>query len=367
LGHPGGEKRRTENMALISMRQLLDHAGENGYGMPAFNITNLETLQAVMEAADKTNSPVLLQASRSARKYMDDVLLKHMILGVAERYPHLPVVMHLDHGNELSTCLSAMEMGFTSVMMDGSLKADAKTPSDYDYNVEVTKSVVEIAHARGVSVEGELGVLGSLETGEGEKEDGHGFEGKLSKKELLTDPDQALDFVSKTGVDALAVAIGTSHGAYKFSRRPDGDVLAMDVIEAIHKKLPDTHLVMHGASTIPDDLQALINDHGGNIAPTFGVPLSEVERGIKSGVRKINIDTDNRMAFTGSARKYLMDNKSSFDIRSMLKAGRDRSIALCIERNERFGCAGMADKIKPLTLNQMADRYVSGVTKTKVA
>ncbi|HHG89699.1 MAG TPA: fructose-bisphosphate aldolase class II [Devosia sp.] len=347
-------------MALISLRQLLDHAGENGYGMPAFNITNLETLQSVMQAADKTNSPVLLQASRSARKYVDDIFIKHMFMAAAERYPHLPVCVHLDHGNELSTCMSAMELGFTSVMMDGSLMADAKTPSNFDYNVSETSAVVEMAHARGVSVEGEIGVLGSLETGEGEKEDGHGFEGKLEKKQLLTDPEEAKAFVEATGVDALAVAIGTSHGAYKFSRRPSGDILAMDLIDEIHASLPNTHLVMHGASTIPEDLQALINDHGGDIPTTFGVPLEEVERGIKNGVRKVNIDTDIRMAMSGSMRKFLTENRSTFDLRAILQPGRERVVALCAERNERFGCAGMADKIRPLTLPQMADRYAAG-------
>ncbi len=347
-------------MALISLRQLLDHAGENGYGMPAFNITNLETLQSVMQAADKTNSPVLLQASRSARKYVDDIFIKHMFMAAAERYPHLPVCVHLDHGNELSTCMSAMELGFTSVMMDGSLMADAKTPSDYDYNVSETKAVVEMAHARGVSVEGEIGVLGSLETGEGEKEDGHGFEGKLEKKQLLTDPQEARSFVEATGVDALAVAIGTSHGAYKFSRQPSGDILAMDLIDEIHALLPNTHLVMHGASTIPQDLQALINDNGGDIPTTFGVPLQEVERGIKNGVRKVNIDTDIRMAMSGCMRKFLSENRSTFDLRAILQPGRERVVTLCSERNERFGCAGMADKIRPLTLPQMADRYAAG-------
>jgi len=354
-------------MALITLRQLLDHAAEHGYGMPAFNITNLETLQAVMVAADKTGSPVLLQASRSARNYVDDVFLKHMFKAAIERYPHLPVCVHLDHGNELQTCLSAMENGFSSVMMDGSLLADAKTPSDFDYNVEVTASVVELAHARGVSVEGEIGVLGSLETGEGEKEDGHGFEGKLGKEQLLTDPAEAEAFVHATGVDALAVAVGTSHGAYKFSRRPDGDILAMNVIEEIHARLPATHLVMHGASTVPQDLQDLINSHGGEIPSTFGVPLDEVERGIRHGVRKVNIDTDIRMAMSGSMRKYLDENRSSFDIRAILKPGRDRTIALCVERFERFGAAGMATRIKPSSLHAMADRYAAGLFRTKVA
>lgn len=354
-------------MALISLRQLLDHAAENGYGMPAFNITNLETLQAVMQAADKTGSPVLVQASRSARKYVDDIFIKHMFAAAIERYPHIPVCVHLDHGNELSTCLSAMELGFSSVMMDGSLMADAKTPSDYAYNADVTREVVQLAHARGVSVEGEIGVLGSLESGEGEKEDGHGFEGKLGKDKLLTDPEEAARFVRDTGVDALAVAVGTSHGAYKFTRLPDGDILAMNVIEAIHQRLPDTHLVMHGASTVPQDLQALINENGGNIPATFGVPLSEVERGIKHGVRKINIDTDIRMAMTGSMRKFLTDNKSSFDLRAVVKPGTDRTVALCVERFEAFGCAGMAQKIRPLPLALMADRYVAGQLRTVAA
>ncbi len=354
-------------MALITLRQLLDHAGENGYGMPAFNITNLETLQSVMVAADETNSPVLLQASSTARKYIGDHFLSHMFMAAVETYPHLPVCLHLDHGNQLSTCMSAMDMGFTSVMMDGSLEADAKTPSEYEYNVSETASVVEVAHARGISVEGELGVLGSLETGTGEKEDGHGFEGMLARNQLLTDPLEALDFVKATDVDALAVACGTSHGAYKFSRRPSGDILAMDVIEQIHAKLPNTHLVMHGASTVPQYLQDLINQHGGDIPQTFGVPLEEVERGIKSGVRKINIDTDIRMAMSGSMREFLQNNQSSFDIRAILKPGKARVVTLCKERNERFGCAGQADKIKPLTLVQMADRYAAGILTYRAA
>jgi len=288
-------------------------------------------------------------------------------LAAAERYPHLPVCVHQDHGNELSTCMSAMELGFSSVMMDGSLLADAKTPSDFDYNVSETGSVVEIAHARGVSVEGEIGVLGSLETGTGEKEDGHGFEGKLDKDKLLTDPVEARDFVNATGVDALAVAIGTSHGAYKFSRRPDGNVLAMDQIDKINSLLPDTHLVMHGASSVSQDLQDLINEHGGDIEQTFGVPLEEVERGIRSGVRKINIDTDIRMALSGSMRKFFHENPSVFDLRAIIAPGRERVVALCAERNEHFGCAGMAARIKPLTLSQMAERYTGGVLRSAVA
>lgn len=350
-------------MALITLRQLLDHAGEHGYGMPAFNITNLETLQAVMAAADNTNSPVLVQASRSARGYVGDIFIKHLFLAAIERYPHLPVCVHLDHGNDVSTCSSAMELGFSSVMMDGSLEADAKTPSNYAYNVDVTSSVVDVAHVRGVSVEGEIGVLGSLETGEGEKEDGHGFEGKLDVGQLLTDPEEAQSFVRETQIDALAVAIGTSHGAYKFSRRPSGNILAMNLIEKIHQRLPNTHLVMHGASTIPEELQDLINEYGGHIPETFGVPLEEVERGIKTGVRKVNIDTDIRMAMTGSMRKFLDENRSSFDMRAILKPGRERTIKLCAERFERFGSAGMADKIKPIALNVMADRYAGGMLR----
>ncbi len=354
-------------MALITLRQLLDHAGEYGYGMPAFNITNLETLQAVMIAADKVESPVLVQASRSATNYVDPIFLKHMFAAAIERYPHIPVCVHLDHGNELSTCLDAMNLGFSSVMMDGSLMADAKTPSSYEYNVAETAKVVRYAHERGVSVEGEIGVLGSLETGAGEKEDGHGFEGTLSNSQLLTDPEEAQRFVNDTNVDALAVAVGTSHGAYKFSRRPTGDILAMDVIEEIHKLLPDTHLVMHGASTIPADLQALINAHGGDIPTTFGVPLEEVERGIRNGVRKVNIDTDIRMAMSGSMRKFLKENTSSFDIRAILAPGRERTIDLCIERFERFGSAGKANKITPAGLDEMADRYQFQLCGQRVA
>ncbi len=347
-------------MALITLRQLLDHAAENGYGMPAFNITNLETLQAVMDAADKTNSPVLIGASRSARKYMGDVFLNGLFNAAAEAYPHIPVCMHQDHGNSLETCVSALDYGFTSVMMDGSLEADGKTPSDFKYNSEVTRSVTTAAHARGASVEGEIGVLGSLETGMGDKEDGHGFEGKLSKDQLLTDPDDAKRFVEATNVDALAVACGTSHGAYKFTSKPTGETLAMSAIEAIHAKLPNTHLVMHGSSSVPQELQDLINQFGGEIPQTFGVPLEEIARGIKSGVRKVNIDTDLRMAFTGAVRKYLAENPSSFDIRAILKPAREKIAAECVERNEAFGCAGMAAKIKPLSLDDMAARYASG-------
>jgi len=346
-------------LPLISLRQLLDHAAEQNYGMPAFNVTNLETLQGVMQAAEETRSPVILQASQSARRYCDDTFIGHLFQAAIERYPHIPICVHQDHGSSLAICIAAMDLGFSSVMMDGSLEADQKTPSSFDYNVSVTRGAVREAHARGVSVEGEIGVLGSLESGTGEKEDGHGIEGVVDKSLLLTDPDQAAQFVAMTGVDALAVAVGTSHGAYKFTRKPTGDILAMDVIEAMHAKLPNTHLVMHGASTVPDDLQQLINDNGGNIPSTFGVPLEEVECGIRSGVRKINIDTDLRMAITGSLRKYFQDHPDSFDIRAAMKPGVARIKALCVERFERFGCAGQSEVIKALSLVEMKKHYTN--------
>lgn len=344
-------------MPLTSLRQILDHAAEYGYGMPAFNVTNLESIHAVLRAADRTRSPVIIQASQSARSYIDDIFLKHLIHASVERYPHLPVCFHQDHGSSPGVCRAAMELGFSSVMMDGSLKADGKTPSDFAYNVEVTAKTVQLAHERGVSVEGEIGVLGSLESGSGEQEDGHGFEGTLEKHELLTDPEQAADFVAATNVDALAVAIGTSHGAYKFSKKPTSETLAMSVIEAIHKRLPDTHLVMHGASTVPQDLQDLINEFGGEIPATFGVPLDEIVRGIKSGVRKVNIDTDLRMALTGATRRYLAENPSSFDVRALLKPGITLMQTQCEERFEMFGCSGMAGRLKPLSLVKMAEQY----------
>src|ERR1700744_4224245 len=306
-------------MAKITLRQLLDDAAERGYGVPAFNINDMEQGLAIMEAADAVDAPVIIQASRGARAYANDIVLKHLIDALAEMYPHIPICMHQDHGNSQATCATAIQFGFTSVMMDGSLKADGKTPADYDYNVAVTKQTVDMAHACGVSVEGELGVLGSLETGMGEKEDGHGFEGKLDHSQLLTDPDQAVDFVRATGVDALAIAMGTSHGAYKFTRQPDGDVLAMNVIEEIHRRLPNTHLVMHGSSSVPQDLQDLINAFGGEMPQTWGVPVEEIQRGIKHGVRKVNIDTDNRMAMTGAIRKVLTENPAEFDPRKYLK------------------------------------------------
>ncbi|SCA55756.1 Fructose-bisphosphate aldolase 2 [Candidatus Terasakiella magnetica] len=347
-------------MALVSMRQLLDHAAENDYGLPAFNINNMEQMLAIMSAASKTDSPVIMQASRGARKYANDIVLKHLIQAAVEMYPDVPVCMHLDHGNELRTCMSAMANGFSSVMMDGSLEADGKTPASYEYNVEVTSDVTKAAHLIGVSVEGELGCLGSLETGEGEKEDGHGFEGKLEKEALLTDPDQAADFVAKTKVDALAIAMGTSHGAYKFTRKPDGDILAMDVVKAIHEKLPNTHLVMHGSSSVPQELQDIINAHGGEMKQTYGVPLEEIVVGIKNGVRKVNIDTDNRMAITGAIRKALQEDPGAFDPRHYLKPAISAMEKECVQRYEMFNCAGQGSKIKAISLNDMASRYEDG-------
>ena len=327
-------------MALITMRQLLDHAAENDYALPAFNVNNLEYVQAVMRAADATDSPVILQASRGARSYAGDAFLRHLILGAAEEYPHIPVCLHLDHGDQPSTCISAITNGFTSVMMDGSLLADGKSIASYEYNVDVTAEVVKIAHAAGVSVEGELGCLGNLETGAGEKEDGHGFEGKLTRDELLTDPDQALDFVSKTGVDALAIAIGTSHGAYKFTRQPTGDILAIDRIAAIHAQIPDTHLVMHGSSSVPQEWLAIIRQYGGDIRETYGVPVEEIVRGIRHGVRKVNIDTDIRLAMTGAMREAFARQPAEFDPRKALEAARKAARGICQARFEAFGCAG---------------------------
>jgi fructose-bisphosphate aldolase class II len=353
-------------MARITLRQLLDHAAENGYGVPAFNINNMEQGLAILEAAEACDAPVIIQASRGARSYANDIVLKHLIDALAEMYPHIPICMHQDHGNNEATCATAIQYGFTSVMMDGSLKADAKTPADYDYNVRVTKNVVEMAHWVGASVEGELGVLGSLETGMGEKEDGHGFEGKLGHDQLLTDPDQAVEFVKATEVDALAIAMGTSHGAYKFTRKPDGDVLAMHVIEEIHQRLPNTHLVMHGSSSVPQELQDVINRHGGQMPQTWGVPVEEIQRGIKHGVRKINIDTDNRMAMTGAIRKVLAENPAEFDPRKYLKPAMDAMRAICRQRFEEFGTAGWAGKIRPLPMSAMAKRYASGELGPKI-
>src|SRR6195952_2906008 len=347
-------------MARITLRQLLDHAAEHGYGVPAYNINNMEQGLAIMEAADAVDAPVIIHASRGARSYANDIVLKHLIDALAEMYPHIPICMHQDHGNNEATCATAIQFGFTSVMMDGSLKGDGKTPADYDYNVEVTRNVVNMAHWVGASVEGELGVLGSLETGMGEKEDGHGFEGKLGHDQLLTDPDQAVDFVKATEVDALAIAMGTSHGAYKFTRKPDGDVLAMNVIEEIHRRLPNTHLVMHGSSSVPQDLQDEINKYGGKMPQTWGVPVEEIQRGIKHGVRKINIDTDNRMAITGQIRKILTEKPGEFDPRAYLKPAKEAMKAVVKARFQEFGAAGKASLIRPLSTAQMAKRYASG-------
>lgn len=344
-------------MPMITLRQLLDHAAENGYGVPAFNINNMEQGLSVMKAAEATNSPVILQASRGARAYANDAVLAGLIMGLSKAFPDIPLCMHLDHGNGLETCATAIQNGFTSVMMDGSLKADGKTPADYAYNADITRRVTEMAHACGVSVEGELGVLGSLETGMGDKEDGHGAEGKLSEDQLLTDPDEAVRFVEETGVDALAIAMGTSHGAYKFTRKPDGEILAMHVIEEIHRRLPNTHLVMHGSSSVPEELQQIINAHGGDIRPTWGVPVEEIQRGIRHGVRKVNIDTDNRLAMTAAIRTVFAEKPSEFDPRAYLKPAMAAMQKICEARFEAFGTAGNADKIKPLPLSAMAARY----------
>ncbi|MGD0563286.1 MAG: class II fructose-bisphosphate aldolase [Roseiarcus sp.] len=348
-------------MARITLRQLLDHAAEHGYGLPAFNVNNMEQALAIGEAASALDAPAIIQASRGARSYANDIMLRHMMDALTEMYPQIPICVHLDHGNGPATCVTAMQANFTSVMMDGSLKADGKTPADWAYNVGVTKTVTDMAHLGGVSVEGELGVLGSLETGHGEKEDGHGAEGKLSHDQLLTNPDEAVKFVRETKVDALAIAMGTSHGAYKFSRKPTGDILAMNVIEDINKKLPNTHLVMHGSSSVPQELQDIINKFGGKMPQTYGVPIEEIQRGIKHGVRKINIDTDLRMAITGQIRRVLTENGAEFDPRKYLAPAREAMTKVCKERYQQFGAAGMASKIKRvLSLPEMAKRYASG-------
>ena len=332
-------------MALVPLRTLLDHAAENNYGVAAFNVNNMEQIQAIMEAAHDTDSPVIVQASRGARSYSQDAYLRHLMLAAVELYPHIPVTMHQDHGNSVETCSSAIENGFTSVMMDGSLQEDGKTPADFQYNVKVTTEVVQLAHPQGVSVEGELGCLGSLETGQGDQEDGHGAEGVLSREQLLTDPDEAEEFVAATGVDALAVAIGTSHGAYKFTRQPDGDVLDMNRIEEIHQRLPNTHLVMHGSSSVPQHLQDIINQFGGKIRQTWGVPVEEIQRGIQHGVRKINVDTDNRLAITGAIRKVLAEDPEKFDPRDYLKPAREAMKQVCVDRMTSFGQAGHASHL----------------------
>ena len=354
-------------MALITLRQLLDHAAEHGYGVPAFNINNMEQGLAIMEAAKACDAPVIIQASRGARAYANDIMLAKMIEALAAIYPDIPLCMHQDHGNDEATCLSAIRHGFTSVMMDGSLKADAKTPADYDYNVAITERVARMAHWVGASVEGELGVLGSLETGTSEAEDGHGAQGRMDHSMLLTDPDQAVDFVRRTGVDALAIACGTSHGAYKFSRKPTGEILAMSVIEAIHKKLPNTHLVMHGSSSVPKELQDIINQYGGEMPQTFGVPVEEIVRGIRMGVRKVNIDTDCRMAMTGQFRKIAMQSPREFDPRKFLKPAMDAMRDLCKLRLEAFGTAGHASRIKVIAQDDMAKRYASGALNPMIS
>ncbi|MBT7410467.1 MAG: fructose-bisphosphate aldolase class II [Methylococcales bacterium] len=354
-------------MALISMRQLLDHAAENSYGMPAFNVNNMEQVHAIMQAADETNSPVIMQGSAGARSYAGEAFLRHLIIAATEEYPHIPIVMHQDHGSEPAVCLRSIQSGFTSVMMDGSLMADMKTPSSFEYNVDVTKTVVDMAHAGGVSVEGELGCLGSLETGEMGEEDGHGAEGKLDMDQLLTNPDEAADFVKKTGVDALAIAIGTSHGAYKFTRPPTGDILAINRIKEIHARIPNTHLVMHGSSSVPQDWLKIINDFGGDMGQTYGVPVEEIVEGIKHGVRKVNIDTDLRMASTGSVRRHLMENTSNFDPRKFLKEATKGMKEICKARYEAFGCAGQASKIKIESLEVMFGKYKNGDYDPKIS
>ena len=353
-------------MALVSLRQLLDHAADNGYGVPAFNVNNLEQVQAIMEAAHEVNAPVIMQASAGARKYAGEAFLKHLIQAAIESYPQLPIAMHQDHGQSPAVCEGAIELGFSSVMMDGSLREDGKTVADYDYNWQVTKKVVDMAHAQGVSVEGELGCLGSLETMRGDKEDGHGAEITMTKEMLLTDPDQAADFVKRTQLDALAIAIGTSHGAYKFTRKPTGDILAIDRIKAIHRRIPNTHLVMHGSSSVPQDLLAEIRKHGGEMKETYGVPVEEIQEAIKHGVRKINIDTDIRLAMTAAIRKFLHENPSHFDPRDYLKPARAAAKAICKERYVQFGCEGQASGIQPLPLTAIAHKYTTGALSQHV-
>ncbi len=347
-------------MALVSMRQLLDHAAERGYGIPAFNVNNLEQVQAVMTAAAEVGAPVILQASAGARKYAGEAFIKHLILAATEAYPNVPLVMHQDHGQSPEICKGAIDLGFSSVMMDGSLQADGKSIASYDYNVDVTRKVVEMAHRQGITVEGELGCLGSLETMKGDKEDGHGAEGTMTREQLLTDPEQAADFVKKTQLDALAIAIGTSHGAYKFSRKPTGDILAISRIKEINKRIPNTHLVMHGSSSVPQDLLEQIRQFGGKMKETYGVPVSEIQEAIKYGVRKINIDTDIRLAMTGAVRKFLAENPDKFDAREWLKPAREAAYRICKERYLQFGCEGQAGSIKPVGLTVMAKRYGQG-------
>ncbi len=353
-------------MPMISMRQLLDHAAEQGYGVPAFNVNNLEQVRAIMMAAEATQSPVILQASAGARKYAGAPFLRHLIRAATEEWPDIPVVMHQDHGTSPAVCQRSIQLAFTSVMMDGSLKEDGKTPADYDYNVDVTRRTVDMAHACGVSVEGELGCLGSLETGMAGEEDGVGAEGTLDHDQLLTDPEEAADFVKATKVDALAIACGTSHGAYKFTRPPTGDILAIDRIKDIHTRIPDTHLVMHGSSAVPQDWLAIINEYGGEIAETYGVPVEQVQEGIKHGVRKVNIDTDLRLASTGAIRRFMAHNPAEFDPRKYLKETITAMRDICINRYEAFGTAGNAPKIKPISLEDMFQRYEAGELDPRV-
>ena len=347
-------------MALVSMRELLDHAAANGYGIPAFNVNNLEQVQAVMEAAKETGAPVILQASAGARKYAGEPFIKHLIEAAIEMYPNIPLVMHQDHGQNPDVCQGAINLGFSSVMMDGSLEADGKTIASYEYNVDVTKKVSQLAHKYGVTVEGELGCLGSLETMKGDKEDGHGTDATMTREQLLTDPEQAADFVKRTQIDALAIAIGTSHGAYKFTRKPTGDILAIDRIKEIHKRIPSTHLVMHGSSSVPQEMLAVIRQYGGQMKETYGVPVEEIQEAIKHGVRKINIDTDIRLAMTGAVRKFLAENPEKFDAREWLKPAREAAKALCKQRYIEFGCEGQGAKIKGDTLQVVAAKYAKG-------
>ena len=346
-------------MALVTLRQLLDDAGEKGYGIPAFNVNNMEQVLAILAAAKKMDAPVIIQASKGARAYANDAVLKHLMMAGVEMYPDLPICVHQDHGSSTQVCFSAMMNGFTSVMMDGSLTADGQ-PASHEYNAQVTKQVTDVAHEIGVSVEGELGCIGSLETGKGEKEDGHGFDGAIDKSKLLTDPDDAVRFVKETKVDALAVAIGTSHGAYKFTRKPDGAILSIDTVKKIHEKLPNTPLVMHGSSSVPQDLQDIINEFGGKMPQTYGVPVEEIQEGIKYGVRKVNVDTDLRMAMTGAIRKVYTTKPEEFDPRKYLKPAMEAMQSVCEARYEQFGAAGRASSIKPISMADMAKRYASG-------
>lgn len=347
-------------MALVSMRQLLDHAAEHGYGIPAFNVNNLEQVQAIMEAASETDSPVIMQASAGARKYAGEAFLRHLIEAAVESYPNIPVVMHQDHGQSPEICKGAIDLGFSSVMMDGSLLPDGKTIADFDYNVDVTRKVVDMAHKLGVTVEGELGCLGSLETMQGDKEDGHGADGVLTLDQLLTDPEQAAEFVTRTQLDALAIAIGTSHGAYKFTRKPTGDILSIERVKEIHRRLPNTHLVMHGSSSVPQELLAEIRQFGGDMKETYGVPVEEIQEAIKYGVRKINIDTDIRLAMTAAIRRFLFENPEKFDPREYLKPAREAAKKVCVARYQQFGTAGQASRIKAIPLQEIARQYSAG-------